>query len=69
MADIIKINPPSHIASAFLASASRPPLPPDVWAEAGHAIEMAHRSPLPIGRTARLVFVLCLALMVQFFAR
>lgn len=68
MASIIGMRPPSRIASTFLTSASRPSLRPDVWAEAGQAIEMAHRSPLPIGRVARLLVVLWLAVMVKFVA-
>lgn len=68
MANIITVQPPNRITSASLASVGRSLPQPDIWTEAGQAIEMAHRSPLPFGWVARLLGVLCLAAMVKFLA-
>ena len=60
MSDTTKLPAPAGPASAFVASTE---LPWDIWAKAGHAIELAYCSPPPMSLTVRIAAA-ALALVV-----
>jgi hypothetical protein len=53
MFDTTKPRVPLGTASAFVVSSDIRGVPPDIWAEAGHSIELAYCEPAPMGPVVR----------------
>lgn len=68
MFDTTKPRTPAGPASAFVVPTERRASRPDIWAEAGHAIEVAYGEPAPIGRALRLAIAIALVVAAKLCA-
>jgi hypothetical protein len=63
-----RCRPLSGTASGFLVPTEAGGSRPDIWGEAGRAIELAYREPAPIGLTVRVAIALALTVVVKLIA-
>ena len=65
MFEVTKFSMPVRSASAFMSPGRTPDARGDIWADAGHGIELAFRGARPIGATSRAVIVLALVVAAK----
>jgi len=68
MSDTTKPRAPAGSASAFVAPTERPGSEFDIWAAAGHAIELAYREPAPMSLALRVAVVAALVVAAKLCA-
>ena len=68
MFDRAKPRTPVGSASAFVLSSEPRGSRSDIWADAGQAIELAHRQGAPIGQAARVAVAIVLVVAAKLLA-
>ncbi len=68
MFDTAKRRVPAGSASAFVFLTGRRSPQSDIWTEAGHAIELAHREPAPIGFVVRVAIGIAVVVAAKLYA-
>jgi hypothetical protein len=68
MFDPLRCRPLSGTASGFVVPTEMGGSRPDIWGEAGRAVELAYRESAPIGLTVRVAVALALTVIVKLIA-
>jgi hypothetical protein len=67
MSETLKTRPAAGSASAFVVQSEVPSPQTDMWSQAGAAIELAYRTPVPATRAGRVAIALALVVATKLF--